>query len=221
MNAAAPHEPALSIPDFVRGFGIEEVLHFTTNRGLVGIGATGAVKSRDGLTADAYLEHIYLPNCRSRAGDAGWTGYVNLSLTQVNGTLLGISKDRWHVADEVWWCVLAFDPALLSHDGVYFTTTNNIYPAVKRGQGGAGLAALYADKVPGRYGNLSCRTAHTPRNLPTDPQAEVLYPDQVELGLLRRIYVPEDDYIDAVKGLAATLPSLSGIPIECKPEVFG
>lgn len=200
--------------------GIAEVLHFTTNPGLLGILATGAVLSRDGLSADRYVEHIYTPNCADRLKDADWTGYVNLSITRVNSSMLTFSRNR-HVADEVWWCVLAFDVSIMAHPGVYFSTTNNIYPAARRQQGITGLAALFEQSVAGRYGNLSHRTVHTPINLPTDPQAEVLFPDRIPLSWLRAIYVPDEDNIDYVNSLFVTFGVSPRVPVQYKPEVFG
>lgn len=209
-----------TVLEYARQRDITEVLHFTTHHGLIGIGATGAVQSRDGLSVDAYLEHIYLPNCKSRLKDADWTGYVNLSITRVNKDMLGFSKN-WHQEDGVWWCVLAFDAELLAYPGVYFATTNNIYPAVRRDTGLAGLSALFSPSVAGRYGVLTQRNSLTPANMPTDPQAEVLFPERVPLSSLRAIYVPDEDNIDHVYSLFGTLSELPRVPVQCKPEVFG
>jgi hypothetical protein len=88
--------------------GITEVLHFTTApHGLVGICATGAVRSHDRLEEDKYIEHIYAPNCADRLKDAEWTDYVNLSISQVNKYMLDKSQD-WHPPETgIWWAVLS------------------------------------------------------------------------------------------------------------------
>ena len=89
--------------------GITEILHFTTNNGALGILATGFVLSRHRLAKEQYIEHIYTPNCPSRHKDSDWTNHVNLSISRVNGRMLGISSGRWHATQDLWWVVLAFD----------------------------------------------------------------------------------------------------------------
>src|SRR4051794_21817184 len=76
--------------------GITEVLHFTTApNGMVGICATGAVRSREQLDEDKYIEHIYAPNCADRLKDAEWMDYVSLSISRVNKWMLDRSEG-WH-----------------------------------------------------------------------------------------------------------------------------
>lgn len=201
--------------------GVSEVLHFTTHRGLLGIFAKAAVLSRDRLEADKYIEHIYLRNCADRLKDAGWTDYVNLSISRVNKRMLD-SSENWHTTDEVAWIVLAFDVELLAHPGVYFTTTNNTYSScVKRDTGAAGLDALFAPVVEwGHFGTKIRRYPTTPSAYTTDPQAEVLYPGQADIKYLRCVYVREPDQIDYVKSLLAVFPSVPQVPVVHKPEVF-
>ncbi|MBK0868313.1 DUF4433 domain-containing protein [Saccharopolyspora sp. HNM0986] len=210
-------DPAIATMAALRG--IHEVLHFTTNRGLLGIFATGGVSARDLLYTDDYIEHIYTPNCAERLKDADWTGYVNLSIGRVN-TQLFKKSERWHTIDDVYWVVLAFDAELLAHRNVYFATTNNIYPCVKRDTGASGLAALYDRVIEwGYYKTKIERKPTMPTSFPTDPQAEVLYPKQVPLDYLRRIYVREPEHIDWVNSLFPLL-QVSRVPVEHKPEVF-
>ena len=141
--------------------GITEVLHFTTNNGALGILATGFVLSRDRLAKEQYIEHIYTPNCPSRHKDSDWTDYVNLSISRVNGRMLGISSGRWHATQDLWWVVLAFDGSLLAHPDVHFVTTNNTYsqlPQTRHRRGrpartvrslcGVGLAGQPRDPLP-------------------------------------------------------------------------
>jgi hypothetical protein len=214
------------VVDYAQKRGIEEILHFTTNRGLIGILAQNKVYSRDSLNEDDYLENIKVLNAPSRARDAAWTGYVNLSITVVNLRMLGSSR-KWHPEEEIWWVVLAFDAEILGHDEVQFTTTNNVYPPVKRGPGVDGLHALFAPRVPwGIYGDVITRAADKASNLTTDSQAEVLYPDAVGLSHLRAIYVEKPEHIDEVAGWLAAFQyaskvDLSGVAVTCKPEVFG
>jgi hypothetical protein len=209
------------IDEFVSERGIAEVLHFTTNHGLIGILYAGALLSRDELKADDLLESVRLLNCSTRK-DPEWTGHVNLSISVVNKDFLGFSKG-WHPPrDGVWWSVLSFSPKVLADPEVVFATTNNTYHStVRRGQGIEGLSSLYAAEVPwGYFGTVARRNQFTPSHIPTHIQAEVLYPGRVSLQHLQGIYVPEDDHIDDVRGLMTSIPGAPNVPIEVRPEVF-
>lgn len=211
----------LGTVDYAHARGITEVLHFTTNRGLIGIFDKGLLLCRDRLDADQRLESIRTPNCSTRYRDADWTGYVNLSISLVNKWMFDKSRQR-HEDDGVWWAVLALDVELLGEDGVYFTTTNNTYSSVvRRGTGVAGLADMFSDGIPfGYYGSKRWRSASTPDSFPTDPQAEVLYTDAVPLTWLRHIYVPEPEHIDDIAGWVASFPNVPRVPVTCAPEIF-
>jgi hypothetical protein len=88
--------------------------------------------------------------------------------------------------------VLSFDVSILDDDGVWFTTTNNVYEAVcRRGLGREGFDDMFARCVPWGYlGSEKRRTAATPSHWTTDRAAEVLYPGELPLDRLNRIYVP-------------------------------
>jgi hypothetical protein len=220
MNAQPVPTTDVDIIAYAVARGITEVLHFTTDRGLLGIFACGAVRSRDRLETDKYIEHIYTPNCANRLKDVDWTDYVNLSISGVNGRMLGISTN-WHTNNDVWWAVLAFDITLLAHPGVCFTTTNNTYSScVRRCTGVHGLAALFEPSVPwGHHGSVHYRSSTTPSSFTTDPQAEVLYPAQVPINHLQKVYVRDPDHIDYVRSLFM-FPWVPKVPVEHKPEVF-
>lgn len=166
--------------------GIKNVVHFTTMRGAVGILAAGAVKSRAQLPEDKYLEHVYRPNARLRK-DQAWLDYVNLSIERINDWMFQTSV-KWHAADNNPWVVLSFNPQILAHPGVVFTTTNNIYPACRRAEGLAGFSAMFADLVRGRY-DTKCDRSNKRPEWPTDRQAEVLYPGELSCAHLQRIDV--------------------------------
>jgi len=191
---------------------IREVLHFTTNSGLTGILASGSAKARSNLLEDKYVEHVLKHNCPSRRLDVRWHGHVNLSISRINGRLFGIANGNWHSDLDGWWCILAFDPTVLSHDNVVFTTTNNIYPSCRRGMGVAGLEAMFAPVVNGRYATAITRLPGKPDCEPTDIQAEVLYPQEVSTAFLRRIYFREEEHRDAAYGIFG---ALSLTPVEC------
>lgn len=214
-------ENAAQIAAYAKARGITEILHFTTNKGLIGVLASGAVLSRDLLDADAYLEHIYTPNCADRPKDADWTGYVNLSISRVNASMLGYSRG-WHpVGEDLWWAVLAFDPGILGAPDVWFTTTNNTYPVADRATGAAGFEALFAPRVPwGRFGSIRIRAPHDKPSWTTCPQAEVLYPGKLSTGRLTGIYVHEAEHVDAVAGLLEAVAGAPRVPVVHQPEVF-
>lgn len=200
---------------------ITEILHFTTNRGLRGIFALREVLCRDRLAAEDYLEYILTLNCATRAGDADWTGYVNMSISRINDHMFGYST-RWHLNDEdLWWVVLSFEPSILANPGVWFTTTNNIYrDVIKRSPGIEGLRAMFADEVPWGYrGSVKRRYPGMPASWTTDPQAEVLYPRGVALDRLQAIYVRKSEHIDEVRSLQAAL-EVPSVPVTHRPAVF-
>lgn len=197
----------MTIEDIIINRGIEEILHFTTNKGVTGILAAGVVLSRKRLPADKHLEHIYLYNCPNRSRDRKWHDYINLSITSVNRYLFGISQGNWHSDMDGFWAILSFSPEILTHPGVYFTTTNNAYSDVKRDQGPEGLEALFANTVSS-YGSVIKREPTTPKNQPTCRQAEVLYPGQLSINYLKRIYVDSSDHACAIESQFDVLPNL-------------
>lgn len=208
-----------TVADIVKTRGITEIVHFTTNHGLVGVFDRGALCSRDDLNEDQRLDSVKLLNCDIRK-DPNWTGYVNLSISTVNPRMLGASR-TWHDLEDIWWAVLSFAPKIMEHEGVWFTTTNNIYTdTVRRGQGARGLADIFTEPIPwGYYNHQSWRGTKAPC-LPTNDQAEVLYPREVSLDYLQAIYVPAEDHLDEIEGWVATFPEVPRVPVEYRPEVF-
>lgn len=203
-----------------RARNVTQTLHFTTNRGLIGTLSSGTVLSRAKLDANKTLEAIGFPNVFSRSQDAAWVDYVSMSVSRVNKRML-TSSQNWHLDEEIWWAVLAFDVSLIDDAGIFFATTNNIYPVVQRGEGVQGFEAMFAPVVPwGYYGSVRQRFTSTPDHHTTCPQAEVLYPEAVSLAALTAIYVPEPELLDNVAGVLAAIPRAPDVPVECKPEVF-
>jgi len=154
----------MTIDDIIVARGIEEVLHFTTNKGITGMIASGYVFSRRRLPDEKHLEHVYRYNCPDRSRDVDWHGYVNLSVTTVNRNLFGISKGKWHRADDGWWCIASFVPEVMLHDGVVFATTNNMYSGVLRQAGSSGLEQLFAPHIYLWSGNRVARLPSLPAN---------------------------------------------------------
>jgi hypothetical protein len=208
----------MSVADLIAARGITEVLHFTTNRGLVGILYSRAAKSRQRLPNEEQLEHIYTPNAAFRK-DLSWLDYVNLSIGRINSQFFDVAAGRWHRARDIWWCILSFDPVILTHDGVVFSTTNNIYPSVRRGRGEAGLSALFQDTVYGRYGVAVYRTPRLSAAYPTCEQAEVLYPGELSTRFLHRVYVARHEDHDELCGQFAAL-GVPMIEVVISPAMF-
>ena len=195
--------------------GIRQVVHFTTVRGAVGVLWSGFVKSRLRLPKDKHLEFVYRPNANVRKDDA-WLDYVNLSIERINDWMFSTSV-RWHAAEGNPWVVLSFEPQILAHPGVVFTSTNNIYPTCRRAEGLAGFSAMFADIVLGRYSNRHDRHSKPPA-WPTDRQAEVLYPVELSCRHLQRIDVQTEVALDDVNGALGGLGM--DVPVSYAPEVF-
>lgn len=186
----------MTISDITKARGIRDVVHFTTHKGLLGILQSGFVKSRKRLPAEMQLEYIYTPNAPYRK-DVHWVDFINLSISSINHQYFNASC-RWHREADVWWCILSFDPIILTHTGVYFTTTNNIYTGVQRGTGAAALEKLFANQVVRWIGNVQERSAQYSSSQPTCPQAEVLYPGELSIDYLRRVHVEKGEDEDEV-----------------------
>jgi len=179
----------LSVADAFAARGVGEVVHFTTSHGCLGALYARAVLSRARLQNDETVRYLFSANAKFRK-DSAYLDYISLSLEHVNAEFYRTCAGSWHKHESIFWCVLAFDPVVLTHDGVVFATTNNIYSSVMRGTGDVGLGRLYADKVV-RWATTPVvkRSAETRPAYPTCPQAEALYPGSLSTEYLRRIYV--------------------------------
>lgn len=207
--------PCPEIEEAARKRGITAVVHFTTLRGAVGVLASQALKSRARLSSDKYLEYVYRPNAEIRK-DHAWLDYVNLSIQRINDWMFDTST-RWHATDHNSWVLLSFDVSVLSHPGVVFSTTNNIYPSCRRAEGMGGFSRLFDAQVEGRYGQLHSREDKC-TSWPTDRQAEVLYPGELSCRHLRRVDVQIAETEDTVRGILSV--SSIDVPVHHAPEVF-
>jgi hypothetical protein len=207
----------VTIGDVIKKRAIIEVLHFTTHRGLLGSLHSGSVKSRRRLTAEVDLKFIYQPNAIYRK-DPAWLDYVNLSISCINFVFFATSC-RWHRAEDLWWCIMAFDPEILTHPGVHFATTNNMYTGVVRRSGVTGLENLFATRVVRYDGNTAVRTAQLTDNLTTCVQAEVLYPGELSVKYLRRVYVERNEDQDEVYAQLHMI-GVSGVDVVVNAERF-
>lgn len=215
----------MTIARIIQQRGIEEVLHFTTNRGIIGVLATGSLLSRYLLPQEKYLQDVLHVNAASRPESyhdfdksQNWLDYVNLSISEINRRYFEFSL-KWHRDSDIWWGILGFDPAIMAHDGVFFATTNNAYePLCVREPGDAGLTQLFQELVQ-RKGDWSVSRGRRAAHLTTCEQAEVLYPQRVSVEFLRRIYVQEDEHQDQARGWLAEL-GLRGVDVVINPAKF-
>lgn len=197
----------MSLMDEITARGISEVVHFTTNRGLLGALASQSLLSRPLLGSDAYLRHVLQLNAAVRPEESAlfdktedWIRFVNLSISEINRRFLDVSR-RWHTNDYVWWCILSFEIEIMTHDNVWFTTTNNGYEDCLRRRGVEGFEGLFANRVVRKKSNSwSVTRQNRPPCLTTCEQAEVLYPERLSLKHLQKVYVEEDGHHDAVAG---------------------
>lgn len=198
--------------------GVQEILHFTKgSSGLTGILHVRAVQSRQRLERDHRLAYIFEPNAKFRK-DKAWLDYVNLSISEINSTFFAASGN-WHKEKGKWWVILAFDPIIAEHPGVYFTTTNNFYSGVRRDQGATGLQALFVDRISTWQNNTVLRGKNMPSHLTTCEQAEVLYPGEISTSYLRRIYVRDGEDQDDTMAQLETLGH-NEIEVVLAPERF-
>lgn len=209
----------MSITEIVQSRKIESVLHFTTNRGSLGVLATKTLKSRARLNDDALLANIVQLNAPDRSRDAAWHDYVNLSISKINASFFGVSAEKNHKDKDFWWCILDFSPSILSHNGVHFANTNNMYSGVVRTVGAAGFESLFAPKIVQWHSSTVTRASSLEPCYTTCPQAEALYPGEVSTDFLQAIYVSKDAYGDE---LAAQLAMAAHRPVKIavRPELF-
>lgn len=219
----------MTIEGEIKERGILEVLHFTTNRGATGVFHNRFLMARPRLNADQYLRHVLQLNWENRPEEdeffdksENWINFVNLSISEINARLFRLSRDR-HTAAGLWWCILSFDPEIMTHNGVWFATTNNGYDACIRGNGQVGLQSLFAQrvqrKVNGLYGPWNASRVGRSSELPTCEQAEVLYPDQLSLEYLRKIYVVENEHHDMIAGLLVDF-GYENVDVLVQPDKF-
>lgn len=209
----------MSISEIIQSRKIESILHFTTNRGVLGVLATKALKARARLSSDELLSNIVQLNAPDRSRDAAWHDYVNLSISKINKNYYEISSNKWHLNKDFWWCILDFSPAILSHDGVQFASTNNMYSGVVRRVGSTGLDALFAPNVRQWHSSNISRSPELNHCFTTCPQAEVLYPGEISTDFLQAIYVSTEAVGDELAGQVAAVAHGS-VKIEIRPELF-
>ncbi|MGQ0431260.1 MAG: DarT ssDNA thymidine ADP-ribosyltransferase family protein [Microthrixaceae bacterium] len=189
-DEAIAGEPHPEVVEAAVARDITSVVHFTRTTGLKGIAGSGCVKARRDLPSDDLVKYVYSENAADRSRDFSWLGYINLSITAINPSMFESSRG-WHPNDE--WVILRFSPDILGDPGVVFCTTNNAYPVAHRAEGLPGFEQMFAPAVPwGKFGSTVTRSGK-PDSRTTCPQAEALYPFELELDRLHTITVGDDD----------------------------
>ena len=211
----------MRIEEKIQQRGIEEVLHFTTSNGMLGILSTAKLLAHSLLPKEKLLSHIIQMNCSDRSRDTEWHSYINLSVSRLNGSFFNISQG-WHRSEDIFWCVLSFNPEIMSHEGVLFSTTNNAYPKTERAPDAAGLDALFAPSIRQFPTKWVSRTKALPDSYTTCHQAEVLYPNELSLIHLSKIYVQTVEHQDEVSALIDLLrPEFElSIQVLVAPQLF-
>lgn len=214
----------MDIEQFIFEKGISEILHFTTERGLTGCAGTGLVLSRKALNEEQFLSYIASPVSSERKEaqdtfnkDEDWLDYINLSISEINTSYYNAARN-WFRGEDRWWCIMAFDPIILTHPKVYFTTTNNIYTSVIRTPGCAGLQSMFVETITRWRGKTVSRNGRQQR-LTTCEQAEVLYPNPLDMKFLRSVYVQNQEQAASIHGTLRSFGFLSVNVIIC-PEKF-
>lgn len=207
----------MTLADAAASRDISEVLHYTSEKGVMGSIIVGSLLSREAVERTEEVAYIY-EGVWDRSRDIEWIGHISMSLTEINVDLFSRSR-RNH--PHWWWAIMSFPPRILDADGVVFTTTNNAYPATcLRGEGLDGFEAMFARKVLwGHYDTPAYRPDAYPDNLPTHNAAEILYPDAIPLSDLQALYLPDERY----RSLVDTWCEIYGrasLPIVVDPARF-
>lgn len=207
------------IPTFLASRGITEVLHFTPHDGAFGILSTGFLLPNAEVKAEKRLEFVLKLNVQERK-DRQWAGHNSMSITVPNHQFLRYSRNT-HGTGISWWCIFAFDPIILAHPDVVFTSGNNTWPNTRRVKSYQGLVGMFADNVPGRYDSIITRHASLPANVPTSYEAEVLYKGRLPLQYMRHVYFEDQEHADEFFAEASVFGvALPEGAVVLRPELF-
>jgi ssDNA thymidine ADP-ribosyltransferase, DarT len=205
----------VSVTRRARERGVTEILHYTSERGVMGSVMKGELLSREQVENDDDVAFIFEGIWERK--DPDWVDYISLSVSRINADLYRRSRKNF---PDYWWAVLSFDVAILDHDDVWFTTTNNSHPPCERGQRIEGFEAMFGSPIEwGWYGTKKWRNATCPDAWPTDRAAEVLYPTRIPLSFLQKVYVPGKQHRRMVDAWAESF-AVPELPVEVNLEPF-
>lgn len=205
--------------------GITEILHFTTNRGIVGTLDSKLLLSRHRVSRENSLRYILHCNATNRPEENDffdksehWIDFVNLSISEINRRYFEFSQN-WHLKADIWWGILSFDAIAMTDEGVYFATTNNAYDRCIRKKGLEGFNDLFAETIMRKSPSWSINRVKRTDRLPTCEQAEVLYPGELSTLYLRRIYVLNEMCHDIVTGWLGEF-GYTNVDVQINPQKF-
>lgn len=205
----------MSVAERARELGVTEILHYTSNRGIMGSVLKRALLSREQVEQDPDVAFIFKGVWVRK--DPEWVNYISLSVSRINLDLLDRSRKN---LPDFWWAVMSFDVDILDDEGVWFTTTNNIYGPCRRALGVPGFDAMFGEPIAfGHHGSMMTRTHGMPRAWPTDRTAEVLYPERIDLTRLRKLYVLEAQHRRLIHAWTDTY-GLEELPVEVNGHAF-
>jgi hypothetical protein len=195
--------------------GVTEIVHFTTDKGVLGSLRKEHLLSRARVSDDPDLAFIF--NAVWPVKLPEWVDYISLSVTSINRELFNRAERN---LPGRWWAVMSFEIEILDDPGVVFTTTNNAYDDVCRRQEGVdGFADMFSERVPwGYYGSVQHRATCLPAQ-PTHRQAEVLYPGEISLEHLQSVYVRDSEQRRMIRAWCSAFDR-EPPEIEIRPDVF-
>lgn len=205
----------MSVAARARKRGISQILHYTSNKGMMGLISRGELLSRQRVADDPELAFIFQSIWPVKA--PRWVDHISMSISQINLDLYQRSCSNY----PFWWAVLSFTPDILDHDGVWFTTTNNAYEdTCQRAQGLDGLEAMFSPRVPyGYYGSVAHRPATRPNAFATHRAAEVLYPGALDFEHLQAVYVLQAQHRRLI-GAWCSAYGQPALPVEINADAF-
>ncbi|MGN0827278.1 MAG: DarT ssDNA thymidine ADP-ribosyltransferase family protein [Kiritimatiellia bacterium] len=218
---------AQAIAAFAQERGITRLVHFTPLMNLCGIYNLHGLKPRRQIIeyAQAHEDKSILDYIKWNDSDRhdGRLDCINLSIQRINTSLFHAFKRKIPNAATWTWCILEIDPVCLQHANVLFTIANAAATEVRRhGTGGGieGLKKLFAPEVFDGKCSIT-RTGATPKNTPTSPQAEVLYPGEIGLDLIRGLVFESTDHARQAYGmLSLECPGIQLPPLKIVPGDF-
>lgn len=187
---------------------IEYLVHFTPTINLLGIFEKSKILSRKLLEEN----NVDLLDYTKFTDDIRFDdkNYINLSIQRPNSFLFSKFREKTRGESHIFWCVLKIDAKYIYYSDTLFSITNAANSYNKRNIGVTGdidkFRMMFApsQKVVTSYGEKTISRNNTPRQYPTDEQAEVLVKDEILLSDILQICFSDEDE------LAATKAALSG-----------
>ena len=196
-------------------WGITRLCHFTQSRNLghIATNLTGVLSAARLQTDEPY---VFNPTDRERFD--GFVDHISCSIQYPNAWYFSSARVRERLFRD--WVVLLIAPHYLWARGTKFCPRNAAASGGKEvAEGLEAFEALYASTVQGTRGKTFRRSATHPLWLPTDEQAEVLIPDQVEHDDLLGVVVADEAQGRLEEGRLAHL-GVEAPPIYISPGLF-